>query len=166
MNYVVLGLRKAWRVYKNSSMAHYAFVCSLYLGYVFGRFAINRVYGNPNRIIVHPSAKLCNATLNTMSGCIKIGPNAFCGQNVCILTGTHDRTKFGEKRLYSVPNKELDINIGEGVWLCSNVTLLGPCSIGMHSVVAAGAVVIAGTVIPPYSVYGGIPAKLISMIVP
>ncbi|WP_449290609.1 methyltransferase domain-containing protein [Oscillibacter ruminantium] len=51
--------------------------------------------------------------------------------------------------------------IGEGVWLASNVTVLGPCTIGDDAVLAAGSVVLPHTVIPPGTMYAGIPAKFV-----
>lgn len=59
------------------------------------------------------------------------------------------------------PTQGNDIIIGKGVWLCSNATILGPCSIGDNSVIAAGAVVLANTVVPPDTIFGGVPAKKI-----
>jgi len=133
---------------------------------VFNNLLMNhvRIAGSLSRIKAHQTANLGNALLNTYSGNIYIGAWAICGQNVCILTGTHDPKKFGKDRFYSAPKEGNDIYISEGAWLCSNATLLGPCKIGEHAVVAAGAVVVAGTEVPPYSIYGGIPARRIGSI--
>jgi acetyltransferase-like isoleucine patch superfamily enzyme len=40
--------------------------------------------------------------------------------------------------------------------------VLGPCRIGEHAVVAAGSVVRAD--VPPYTVVGGVPARVLSTI--
>lgn len=54
------------------------------------------------------------------------------------------------------------IVIEEGAWIASNVTVLGPCKIGKHSVVAAGAVVKGD--VPSYHIVAGIPAKIVKKI--
>ncbi len=51
------------------------------------------------------------------------------------------------------------IKIGNDVWIGANVLILDGVSIGDGSIIAAGAVV--NKDVPPYSIYGGIPAKLI-----
>lgn len=52
-----------------------------------------------------------------------------------------------------------DIVIDDDVWLCERVTILSGSHIGQGAIIAAGAVV-SGE-IPPYSIAGGIPAKVI-----
>lgn len=49
--------------------------------------------------------------------------------------------------------------VEEDVWIGCNVTLLSGVNIGRGSIVAAGAVVTKS--FPPYSIIGGVPAKLI-----
>ena len=51
--------------------------------------------------------------------------------------------------------------IEDDVWCGANVTILKGVTIGHGSVVAAGAVVTKS--FPPYSIIGGIPAKLLKM---
>ena len=51
--------------------------------------------------------------------------------------------------------------IEDDVWCGANVTILKGVTIGRGSVVAAGAVVTKS--FPPYSIIGGIPAKLLKM---
>lgn len=52
------------------------------------------------------------------------------------------------------------VTIGPDCWIGYGATILGPVSIGASSVVAAGSVVVHD--VPPNSIVGGIPAKLIS----
>nr|WP_269456126.1 hypothetical protein [Rhizobium quercicola] len=54
---------------------------------------------------------------------------------------------------------DLGIRIDDDVWVGSKATFLDGAHVGAHSVVAAGALV-RGT-FPPYSVIGGVPAKLL-----
>ena len=51
--------------------------------------------------------------------------------------------------------------IEDDVWCGANVTILKGVTIGRGSVVAAGAIVTKS--FPPYSIIGGVPAKLIKM---
>ena len=54
--------------------------------------------------------------------------------------------------------------IGEGVWLASDVLVLGPVTIGEHAVVAGGSLVRED--VAPYTVVAGRPAKVVKKIVP
>ena len=54
---------------------------------------------------------------------------------------------------------DLPIVIEDGVWCGANVTILKGVTIGKDSIVAAGAVVTKS--FPPYSIIGGVPAKLL-----
>ena len=51
--------------------------------------------------------------------------------------------------------------IEEDVWFGANVTILKGVTIGRSSIIAAGAVVTKD--VPPYSIVGGVPAKVIKM---
>ncbi len=119
------------------------------------------VYGREDRVQVAESAVLNNALLNTSSGTIRIGENVFFGHNVCILTGTHDVLNFGYSRMQS-PDTGRDIVIEEGVWVATNATILGPCTIGKHSVIAAGAVVTKD--VDAYAVVAGVPARTLRVL--
>jgi acetyltransferase-like isoleucine patch superfamily enzyme len=46
--------------------------------------------------------------------------------------------------------------------VASNATILGPCVIGEHAVVAAGAVVTGD--VPARTIYAGVPAKLVGTV--
>lgn len=122
------------------------------------------VYPDRDRLHVHPTAVLNNALLNLSSGDITIGPYAFCGHNVSLLTGTHDFRVFGAKRQSAVPKTGHDIIVGEGVWLASNVIVVGPCTIGAHAVVGVGSLVLDD--VEPYAVVAGAPAKVKSRLTP
>jgi virginiamycin A acetyltransferase len=51
------------------------------------------------------------------------------------------------------------IKIGNDVWIGQNVLILSGITIGQGSIIAAGSVVVSD--IPPYSIVGGCPAKII-----
>ena len=118
------------------------------------------IFGPRERLIIdkdavgHPDM-LCN----TMAGTITIEKNVFFGHRVMLITGTHDYTKFNQERMFNFPSGGHDILIEEGSWICSGVIVIGPCRIGKHSVVGAGAVVTKD--VPDFWIVGGNPARLI-----
>ena len=117
------------------------------------------VIGPRDRIDIHPTAVISNAILNSSSGRITIEKNAFFGQNVQILAGTHDVSLRGSSRFRDLPEEGHDVLIAEGAWIASGAIVVGPCAVGRHSVVAAGAVVIHD--VEPETMVAGAPARFI-----
>lgn len=120
------------------------------------------VFGSSDRLRIHCSAEVQNALFNVRSGEITVEEYAFFGHNVTLLTGRHDFTKFNEARQQGIPNSGNNIIVRRGAWIASNVVVIGPCEIGEHSVVAAGAIVTKD--VPPYCIVAGNPAKVIKQI--
>lgn len=121
-----------------------------------------RWWGDPSRVRLGKDVTVANALFNVVSGEVHIGDNTFFGHNVCVLTGTHDIGQRGAARRDHATEGN-DIHIGAGVWVASNVTILGPCRIGDDAVIAAGAVVLPGEY-GGGAVYAGVPAKLVKRI--
>ena len=121
-----------------------------------------RVYGDERKLHLHPTAVVNDALFNLSSGEITVEEYAFFGHGVAVLTGTHDITTFDRERQVAVPKSGRDVVIGRGAWISTNSLVLGPCRIGEHAVVAAGSVVRAD--VPPYTVVGGVPARVLSTI--
>ena len=88
---------------------------------------------------------------------ITLRKDVFFGHDTMLLTGAHDPEKFGEERKRS--NGGGPITIEEGAWIASRAIVLGPCTIGQHAVVAAGAVVTRD--VEAYTMVAGNPAKVI-----
>lgn len=86
------------------------------------------------------------------------------GPRLTIITGNH-RTDVIGKFIHEIedadklPENDADVHIEKEVWLGCNVTVLKGVTIHRGSIVAAGAVVTKD--IPPYSIAGGVPAKVI-----
>jgi acetyltransferase-like isoleucine patch superfamily enzyme len=114
------------------------------------------VYGDAANLTIDPSAIIGNATLNVLSGTITIGPYALFGQNVLLAAATHNPDLLGKQRIHT-PSYDRDIVVEEGAWIASNATVMGPCRIGAHAVVAAGSVVTHD--VPPYTLVAGVPAR-------
>jgi len=126
------------------------------------RHAVRRypyIWGNPSRLSIDSDVQLNDALLNCGSGSITIACDVVLGHGVSLLAGAHDHRLFGSDRKHRVPVTGRDIVIAEGALIASNATVLGPCRVGEHAVVAAGAVVVHD--VPPYSVAGGIPAHVL-----
>ena len=122
------------------------------------------VWGDKKRLHVSDRAAVHTALFNLNSGEITIGEYSFTGSNVSFLTGSHDMNLTGLLRRDCEIKEGNDIIVGNGVWIASDATILGPCEIGDNAVVAAGAVVVPGTFIKENEVYGGVPAKKIAQI--
>ena len=90
-------------------------------------------------------------------GGIFIGDNVLVGHNVVMATLDHDLDPAKRSLLHCAP-----INIGNDVWIGANATITKGVTIGDGSVIAAGAVV--NRDVPPRTIVGGIPAKIIKTI--
>jgi galactoside O-acetyltransferase len=122
-----------------------------------------------------------NGSLHAHGGAIQIGDRVSINSNVCLGAADGGRITIGSDVLIgqntvlrasshvfadvSRPIKEQghsggSIVIEDDVWLGANVVVVAGVTIGAHSVVGAGAVVTAD--VEPWSVVGGVPARLIS----
>lgn len=123
----------------------------------------HRLFGPADRLSVAEDAIVNDVLFNTVSGRIVVEPAAFFGHDVAILTGTCDVRATGLARHQAVPTDGHDITIEAGAWIGSRATVLGPCRIGAHAVVAAGALVRED--VAPGSIVAGVPARPIGSIV-
>jgi acetyltransferase-like isoleucine patch superfamily enzyme len=142
-------------------------VHSSFLGQLVREITLHHavVCGGPaSRVELGRGVVLNDALLNVGSGRIVIGDHSFCGHGVTLLAGAHDPTQTGSARQYAIPTEGRDIIIGEGVWLATNSTVLGPCVVGDNAVVAAGALVTGD--VAPGLIVGGVPARPIGKIAP
>lgn len=113
----------------------------------------NNVYLGPNTRIVSTRAEVI------MYNNIMFGPG------VSIITGDHrydivGRTMISITDAEKLPENDQDVIIESDVWIGANVTILKGVTIGEGSVVASCALVTKD--VPPYSIVGGVPAKVIS----
>jgi acetyltransferase-like isoleucine patch superfamily enzyme len=128
-----------------------------------GKYAIIRpsnIYGGPigEGLVMGNHSNIGPYNYIGCSGKITIGNNVMLGPRVSI---------YAENHIFDNPNltikeqgvQKLDVIIEDDCWIASNAVITAGVTIGKGSVVAAGAVVTES--IPPYSVVGGVPAKLI-----
>lgn len=93
---------------------------------------------------------------------LNIGKKVIFGPNPTIITGDHQIDIIGKFIMdcnEKLPENDAPVVIEDDVWCGANVTILKGVTIGRGSVVAAGAVVTRSC--PPYSIVGGIPAKIL-----
>ncbi len=90
-------------------------------------------------------------------GGITIGDDVLVGHNCVIATLNHVMDPDRRADMTAAP-----VKIGDKVWIGANVTILQGVTIGEGAIIAAGAVV--NKDVPPRTVVGGIPAKVIKAI--
>lgn len=93
---------------------------------------------------------------------LTIGNNVIFGPAPTIVTGDHRIDVIGKPIFLSydkLPENDAPVIIEDDVWIGAHVTILKGVTIGRGSVVAAGGIVNKST--PPYSISGGVPARVI-----
>lgn len=97
-----------------------------------------------------------NQSVIQCASTITIGDNCAIASNV-LIQDTDFHPVLGEDGKPKANSKP--ITIGNNVWICANATILKGVIIGDGAIIAAGAVVTKD--VPPHSLVGGNPAKLI-----
>ena len=97
---------------------------------------------------------------------LKIGNKVIFGPKPTIITGDHRVDIIGKCIIDVTDDEKMQVQdapvvIEDDVWCGANVTILKGVTIGRGCVIAAGAVVTKS--FAPYSIIGGVPAKLIKM---
>ena len=128
-----------------------------------GKYAIIRpsnIYGGPigAGLTMGDNSNIGPYNYIGCSGKITIGNNVMLAPRVSI---------YAENHVFDHPDvlirdqgvEKKDVIIEDDCWIAANSILLAGVTIGKGSVVAAGSVVTEN--VPPYSVVGGVPAKLI-----
>lgn len=129
-------------------------------------------------VIISPPVLLGNKKNIFLYDDVGIGPNCFISatnarfivkgkcaiaEGFTVHTGNHANVVGKFVTDITEENKptghDKDVVIEEDVWIGCNVTLLSGITIGRGSIIAAGAVV--NKDVPPYTIIGGIPAKVL-----
>lgn len=98
-----------------------------------------------------------DTTFSTPQG-ITVGDYVMIGPK-CLFASVHHSFDDWDKPMIFQHAEIKNIVIEDDVWIGANVTVLGGVRVGRGSVIAAGAVVSRD--VEPYSIVGGVPAKLI-----
>lgn len=136
------------------------------------------IYIGNNVSILNNTIIDCSGVFNNIGEGLTIGDNVGIAQNCFIQVRAHvsigndvifgpNVSIFSENHLYqntNIPIRKQGVTrqgvvIEDGVWIGTRAVVLDGVSIGKNSVIAAGSVVNKN--VPPYTVYGGVPAKLI-----
>lgn len=117
----------------------------------------NCYFGKGNRLKVGSRSQLGqNARLG---GDITIGKDVLMGPDVVMMATSHAFDRIDIPINQQGATEEQPIIVGDDVWVGTRVIILPGVEIGSHSIIAAGAVVTKSC--EPYSIIGGVPAKLI-----
>lgn len=94
-----------------------------------------------------------------MHGTICIGDNVLMAPEVVIYTRNHNFMDKSLTIIQSGVSEEQPVIIGNDVWIGRRVMIMPGVTVGDGAVIAAGGVVVKD--VPPYSLVGGVPAKVI-----
>jgi acetyltransferase-like isoleucine patch superfamily enzyme len=136
----------------------------------FLRFLKN-IFIHPN-VVIKEGARICSCNNNALieigenttigyhtfifsSNKIKIGADCLIAPFVYIVDSNHSIER--DKLINQQPNVTAPIDIGNDVWIASNVTILKGVKIGNGAVVGSHSVV--NKDVEAYTIVGGIPAK-------
>lgn len=114
-------------------------------------------FGNGERLKVGARSQLGqNARLG---GEITIGNDVLMGPDIVMMATSHAFDRIDMPINQQGETEEQPIFIGNDVWVGTRVIILPGVEIGSHSIIAAGSVVTKS--FEPYSIIGGVPAKLL-----
>jgi maltose O-acetyltransferase len=105
---------------------------------------------------IGPGAFISGPLHIDLGAAVSIGARVYIGDQVKLLTGTHE---IGHSEQRCGHRRWAPIQIGDGTWIGSAVTVLPGVRIGSGAIVGAGAVVTAD--IPSDALYAGVPARFV-----
>ncbi len=94
-----------------------------------------------------------------IQGPLIIGDCVMMGPEVMIYTRNHESSQTNIPMIDQGETDAQEVTIGNDVWIGARVIILPGVSIGDGCIIGAGSVVTKN--IPPYSIVGGVPAKII-----
>lgn len=113
-----------------------------------------------SQLLIGESCKISLGCIFDLSAKIIINDHVNIGPQTMIITGSHaignSANRLGD--IYAA-----DVEIGQGVWIGARCTILPGVKIGDGAVIAAGALIKED--VPSNSIVGGVPAKVIRLII-
>lgn len=134
-------------------------------GYIGKNIILNPpLFGDINNVYIHDNVCVGgHSILSTPNAKIVFKGNIAAAHHLTIHTGNHARVVGKMVTDITEENKpegyDLDVVIEKDVWIGANVTILAGVHVGRGATIAAGAVV--NKDVPPYSIVGGVPARVI-----
>ena len=113
----------------------------------------------PKNIEIGDNVVISHGVIITCSGGVTIEKNSMIGYHAKILSANHIIPVELEKPIRFSGHSFKRVKISENVWVGANAVILPGTEIAKGSVIAAGAVVPKD--VEPYTIVGGIPAKVI-----
>lgn len=123
---------------------------------VMGRMELAGGAGRHKRLRIGTDCQITSPLYADLNAEITVGNNVALGHHVHLVTTNHE---IGDETRRCGKVSPQPIVIQDGCWIGARATLLAGVTIGKGSVVAAGAVVTRD--VPPNSLVGGVPARLI-----
>ena len=158
--------RKAWALRGILSRLRCYFVPKYKFGYLAKDTLIDLpiTFDNPSNVYLYDHTHISSGSyISTINAKFIMKRYSGAANNLTVRTGNHDMIvgRFYRTITDAEKSKDLDkdVVVNEDVWIGCNVTLLAGVTIGRGAIIAAGAVVTKN--IPPYSIAGGVPAKVI-----
>lgn len=96
-----------------------------------------------------------------LQGPLTIGDDVMMGPDVMVYTQNHRTDRLDIPMIEQGNSEKREVVIGNDVWIGARCIIMPGISIGEGSIIAAASVVTKD--VAPYSVVGGVPAKLIKM---
>jgi maltose O-acetyltransferase len=121
-----------------------------------GRLWISGGLRAASRIEIGADCFLNDGCRFDVSAPVTIGDHVYLGHDVAVLTASHE---LGDSSHRAGTQFAEPITIGRGSWVGARSTVLAGVVVGQGSIVAAGAVVTRS--VPPNTLVGGVPAKVI-----
>jgi acetyltransferase-like isoleucine patch superfamily enzyme len=115
--------------------------------------------GDNATLIIGDNTFINTGVIISVRNQVVIGKNCEIAPQVIIMDSDFHGIENRDK-----PQKPAPVTIEDNVWLATRCTILKGVTIGKGAVVAAGAVVTND--VPPYTLVGGVPAKIIRHITP
>lgn len=173
MKKIANGLKRIFKVFQRYNRIINIILAEIPERYDFASFAEESILGlpahvaNPQNVFVGNHVRIQSGLtiINAPTERVSIGDYSVIAPNVTIVTNSHrstvGKTQFEISETHE-NDKSGDVMIGEDVWIGTNSTILPGVQIGRGAIIGAGAVVTKN--VPPYSVFAGVPAKIIAAV--
>ena len=136
------------------------FLCKMIFNYVGKNVNIQKgvYFGKGNKISIGDFSGIGENSRLAQADEIIIGNDVLIGQELMVITQNHN---FSDKNqlIRKQGGTTKPVIIGNNVWIGARVIILPGVTIGDGAVIAAGSVVVKN--ISPFSICGGVPAKII-----